>query len=452
MYTGESEEITIAEGENRLALKMKKAESESTTAEYTVTFNTNDGTEAETQTVAKGEKATRPTDPTKESTASAKFAFEDWYTSTDGGTTLSETPFDFDTEITADTTLYAKWLEITGIATLPETAGAYYLTQDITISETWSVPSGETTLDLNGYGIRMTGSNSVIKVGSGNTLTISDSDTSKTHAITLSSYKGTAVADESGTTSVSDGTGTAYITGGYITGGTGTSLYNKRLGGGVCVDGGTFVMNGGTIIGNSLTDGNDKGAGVWVGNNGEFIMNSGAIQYNKAPNVGGGVCIGIVGSSDKQGNFTMNGGEISYNTANTGGGICIRTDCSFTINGGRIVHNASKTMGGGVDFDTGNVSFSGNPVIKDNQTTYRSNTYADNFCIRGTAKITVGGTLTDDADIHIFFASGWLSSFTAGEFTSSTNTSFNDASKFTSDASGYTVIKNADGQLELASQ
>lgn len=79
MYTGESEGISVTNGENTLALKMKKAK-----------------------------------------------------TSPEG----------------------------TGIAELPSAAGTYYLMQDITISSTWSVPSGETTLDLNGYGITMTGGGS----------------------------------------------------------------------------------------------------------------------------------------------------------------------------------------------------------------------------------------------------------------------------------------------------
>ena len=39
---------------------------------------------------------------------------------------------------------------------LPNTAGDYKLTTDVTISNTWNVP-GTTTLDLNGYGITKTG-------------------------------------------------------------------------------------------------------------------------------------------------------------------------------------------------------------------------------------------------------------------------------------------------------
>ncbi|MBP3742052.1 MAG: InlB B-repeat-containing protein [Treponema sp.] len=79
------------------------------TTYYTVTFNSNGGSDVEAQKVESGTKATKPTDPTKASTDTETYAFGGWYTSTDDGTTLSDTAFDFETAITADITLYAKW-------------------------------------------------------------------------------------------------------------------------------------------------------------------------------------------------------------------------------------------------------------------------------------------------------------------------------------------------------
>jgi hypothetical protein len=58
---------------------------------------------------------------------------------------------------------------------LPTSAGSYKLTTDISISSTWTVPAGTTTLDLNGHAVTMTGDDSVITVGSGATLTLQDS-------------------------------------------------------------------------------------------------------------------------------------------------------------------------------------------------------------------------------------------------------------------------------------
>ncbi len=71
---------------------------------YTVTFDSKGGSSVAAATVTAGGKATAPTDPTK-----AGNTFAGWFTSADGGETLSEQAFDFDTAINAATTLYAKW-------------------------------------------------------------------------------------------------------------------------------------------------------------------------------------------------------------------------------------------------------------------------------------------------------------------------------------------------------
>ena len=66
---------------------------------YTVKFESNGGSAVEDQSVNDGEKATKPANPTRET-----YEFEGWYTDE----ALSN-PFDFDTAITKDITLYAKW-------------------------------------------------------------------------------------------------------------------------------------------------------------------------------------------------------------------------------------------------------------------------------------------------------------------------------------------------------
>lgn len=67
---------------------------------YTVTFDSDGGSEVPSQTVNSGSKATEPNDPTKEG-----FTFEGWV---DG----NGDPFDFDTLITSNITLYADWEQI----------------------------------------------------------------------------------------------------------------------------------------------------------------------------------------------------------------------------------------------------------------------------------------------------------------------------------------------------
>lgn len=68
--------------------------------EYTVTFNVNEGTTIANQTIAYQQKVTEPAPPTK-----AGHTFAGWYKE-EG----FQTNWDFDNdEVTADTTLYAKW-------------------------------------------------------------------------------------------------------------------------------------------------------------------------------------------------------------------------------------------------------------------------------------------------------------------------------------------------------
>lgn len=68
---------------------------------FTVTFDSNGGSQIESQTVIKGETVTKPNDPTKDG-----YTFDGWYTDE----TL-ENAYDFSEAVTGDITLYAKWNE-----------------------------------------------------------------------------------------------------------------------------------------------------------------------------------------------------------------------------------------------------------------------------------------------------------------------------------------------------
>ena len=70
---------------------------------YTVTFNSNGGTAVSSQEVTKGGKAVKPADPTKDG-----YKFAGWYE--DAGLT---TPYDFNTLVTRNITLYVQWTEET---------------------------------------------------------------------------------------------------------------------------------------------------------------------------------------------------------------------------------------------------------------------------------------------------------------------------------------------------
>ncbi len=343
----------------------------------------------------------------------------------------------------------------TATGSLPtDAAGNYYLTADVTISSTWNVPTGETNLCLNGHGIRYSGSDnaSVITVGLGATLNLYDCDTTTKHYITLNDAgRGTEV---SGTTS----DGAIEVTGGYITGGTGTT--SDRYGGGVYVKAGTFTMYGGTIAGNTATRGGGVGVVYSQTPVSVFTMEGGTIENNTAVDYGGGVFnfgstfnmkggtinnntangsnYGYGGGVSNGGTFNMSGGTIKNNSANLFGGV--RHDFGdFTMTGGEIVGNTANDFGG--VHAKGSVTLSGNVTIKNNTAGGK----ASNLYLPNSAKINVTDALTDTASIGVTMEN-------PGVFTSSPNTekAKDYLAKFTSDDAAYQVLVDGD-ELKLAS-
>lgn len=73
---------------------------------YTITFDSRGGSEVKNITAKAGAKIEAPAAPTKEG-----YIFGGWYESSDNGTTLSETPFEFTYMPARVFTLYAKWGE-----------------------------------------------------------------------------------------------------------------------------------------------------------------------------------------------------------------------------------------------------------------------------------------------------------------------------------------------------
>ena len=147
----------------------------------------------------------------------------------------------------------------TSVTSLPATAGNYYLDTDVTLSRTWSVPTGTVNLCLNGHVIKQGKTDTrVISVPTGATLNLYDCGTTA-HA---------GYVDANGLWHLGTGTGTeTSIKGGVITGGNVTDN-----GGGVYVNGGIFTMNSGNISGNTAF----QGGGVYV-SSGNFTMNGGTI-------------------------------------------------------------------------------------------------------------------------------------------------------------------------------
>ena len=199
------------------------------------------------------------------------------------------------------------------------------LTADITIGKSLTV-SRTVTLDLNGYVLKMTNNGgSVIYVADKGHLKLTDSTPTAEHRFT---------PDENGLWALDEEKGTKTVTGGVITGGTGThdtSGTNEiRGGGGVYVDGGgQFTMNGGNIAGCTVqaSKGLALGGGVYVAKDGKFTMTDGSIAGCTAQATDHSFAYG--GGIRKEGTTTLFGNaEIrdcrankDYSSASAGGGI-----------------------------------------------------------------------------------------------------------------------------------
>ena len=226
------------------------------------------------------------------------------------------------------------------LARAVEQGGAVKLTANIDISATLAI-SGSVELDLNGYVLRYENTqayDSVLKVESGGSLTIKDSNPSSAHKFKPND-DGLWVLDEAN--------GTETVSGGIITGGTGTRAGDgyRAFGGGVYVScGGKMTMEGGNIVGCKVVrdKGSAVGGGVYLCSDSggkmasSFVMNGGRIVGCASADCGGGVFV------DPMCEFVMNpGSEIRACVAPNGGGVYTNSSGNaigkLTLNGGKIL-------------------------------------------------------------------------------------------------------------------
>ena len=104
LYYGQTEVINIKETDTKVSIVLEKIQLN----EFLVQFNTLGGSIVDDQKVEENKTATAPASPTK-----TGYTFDGWYTSNDNGETL-QAEFDFETPITSDIVLYAKWNQGTG--------------------------------------------------------------------------------------------------------------------------------------------------------------------------------------------------------------------------------------------------------------------------------------------------------------------------------------------------
>ena len=305
---------------------------------------------------------------------------------------------------------------------------------DIDIGSTLMV-NRTVTLDLNGNVLKMTGSDSVIKVAADGDLTIQDRNTTTQHKFNPHCKYLTWYIDMWEL----DNGGSEIVSGGVITGGGG----DQSDGGGVLVAGGTLVMAGGNIVGCSATS---RGGGVYLGKdsdtgkNGTFIMTSGSI-IGCAAQLGGGVYVATgctfamatssnihncIANNDgggviNHGTFRMYGGTISACTtvAFGGGGVCNKG--TFIMSDGMIKGCTSPdgqyASGGGVrnsnqfTMTGGTIGDPDNP--NDASSVYNTSSQETTLTISNNAKIN-----TDVTNVGILNADGGE---IAGTMTNDTN-------------------------------
>ncbi len=97
------------------------------TKTFTVTFNTDGGSEVAAQTVEDGKSATKPDDPTKE-----RFNFEGWFN--------GESLYDFASPVTSDLTLTAQWKIKTFTVTFNTDGGSEVAAQTVEVGKTATKP------------------------------------------------------------------------------------------------------------------------------------------------------------------------------------------------------------------------------------------------------------------------------------------------------------------------
>ena len=239
------------------------------------------------------------------------------------------------------TALTADMTELTG--------GEYNLIGDVTLTETLRI-TGNVTLDLNGQVLQYKNDEvhgSPLVVEDGAHLTIKDSGSNATHTFAPNS-DGLWVLDENGSETV---------TGGVITGGTGTDISTFSgttwyCGGGALIkNGGSLTMRGGNIIGCSA----ECGGGVCIDSEqGQFSMSGGSIAGCVASDIGGGVFA--------SGTFKMSGQAVIRScTAESatqfvcGGGVYVNGSSSFEMSDTAIIEgcqaistSSNSSNGGGV--------------------------------------------------------------------------------------------------------
>lgn len=296
-----------------------------------------------------------------------------------------------------------------------EKGGAIQLGKEITLNETLEINNNTVILDLNGnvlraksltFGaIRVTGSNA--------SLTLTDNRMEKNGKIFGFILDGVG--------------GGVYVEGGsfIMNGGTIDSCAGMKGGGGVYLtNGASFTMNGGTIKGCTAQN-NASGGGVYVNSGCTFMMEGGAIDLCRSVwKAGGGVYAA--------GTFIMSGGKIrscctEEGEPADGGGVYVATSGKFEMSGGSIENCYTSRFGkGGGVYVGGTFTMTGG-MIKNNA--------VNKACVEDGAE-----------GAGVYVANGANATLIEANITDNKRTSFRDGRPVLNDSDAVTDnISSADG-------
>ncbi|MDR1870218.1 MAG: InlB B-repeat-containing protein [Treponema sp.] len=415
---------------------------------YTVTFNSMGGSYVSSQKLAKGGKAVRPKNPARND-----FGFVYWYTDKECS---DDNRYNFDTLVTADITLYAKWsnviltvkfdskmvginvddqrigefgcLDEPLVQPIPTPAGLYMgetIPASIKIEKWYRENNIELEWNFDFNGVRDEGITlyakwdyEPINISNSSTLT---NDVEKAIAY-LNNSNNTANGAHtllvSGTSPVSIGSQTISTANFNLTiqglGMERTIQYN-----GAATSSLFTISNAGAklTLGNNITlKGIENGSASLVSiTNGTLVMKEGSkITGHKADNSpnAGGVYVGSGGA------FTMTGGTISENNGSDGAGVFVEEGGTFTMSGSaKISDNISTNYNGGGVFVAGTFKMTGG-AIENNTATIGGGVIVFPNGIFNMSGGTVGGTSGAGNSATV---GGGVSVEPAGTFTMSGN-------------------------------
>lgn len=352
---------------------------------------------------------------------------------------------------------HSGWTEWTSTNSLPNTAGSYYLTGDV--SGSWTAPSGTVDLCLNGNTI-----SGGITVPSGATLNIYDEGSGKVKnsgkAVLINSGGKVHIYGGIFETTASSGRCIEVESGGFI------QIDSGTINGAPATDNATILIKGEGIINNATVSGgsnavysqNSGKTYIYGGNFNSKGFNSmaidpGAYMYINMTN--GGVI-----SNDVSGHYAINvlgTAEIDYAiTSGSSTAINVNSGASATINGGSFNSTSNDTVTNKGTLTITGGSFTGKQYAVNNSGTAFKLSGSPKFTgstadiyLASSKKITIAGTLGNTTPYSVSTASTPTKSSSV-EFTNSSTTSYNDKTKFTPVNSSYIVRKNSSDQLELA--